>query len=371
MTSSKHSVYSPSGAHRWVNCPASIQTNIHLCSEGVLVESESSKYAQEGTIAHEIAAEALLWQQSVKPRHFEGDDVEAIERYVEYVNWLKDEDDDTALFVELETPIPAVNDECFGTVDAAVISDLRMHVVDLKFGRQVPVNARDNMQMMMYASGLLDDELLFLEKPIDDFEIILHIHMPRVRYYPKNFDAVWKTTAGYIRATMREVREAALVIDKQIEAGGVPTKHFNPSEKTCQWCNNKPVCSHYSNLMIDDFDDLDADSSILPNDELESIFLRSKAIVSYLGSVEAHILQVFGIDEEHDDFPKLCVRSGRGTSVWANEKDVIQAFKDKELDAYDKPSLKGITAARKELKDKDLVNGLIKKMPGSPKLMEK
>jgi len=63
----KHSKYSPSGAHRWVNCPASIK----LC-EGL--ESKSSKYAAEGTDAHEVC-EYFLKNDYKDPRSYVGQKV--------------------------------------------------------------------------------------------------------------------------------------------------------------------------------------------------------------------------------------------------------------------------------------------------------
>ena len=369
----RHSLYSPSGAHRWVACPASIQAHLYVESlEGaIIIDKTPSKFALEGTLAHEIAAEALQHDLLVETDEFKGDDLDAINSYIDYVSWLSNEDDDAVLFIETKAAIPSVHDECYGTIDAAIISDDQMHVIDLKFGRQVPVDAKENLQMIMYASGMLDDDLLFIKKPDDDYKITLHIYMPRIRYYPPHYQKNWETTAGEIRAIIYGVREAALVIDKQITDGGMPTKHFNPSEKTCQWCDLKPICKPHKTMLIDDFDDLDADILILTGEELQEMFLRSKEIATYLAAVEEHILQQFGIDDEHDEFPKLKIGMGRPTSVWANEKDVIQAFDDKGLNARGEAPIKGITVARKELKDKALVDGLIRHLPGKRKLMEK
>ena len=44
----KHAVLSASGAHRWLNCPPSAKLEEKM-------EDKSSVYAQEGTLAHELA----------------------------------------------------------------------------------------------------------------------------------------------------------------------------------------------------------------------------------------------------------------------------------------------------------------------------
>ena len=49
-----HSRLSPSGAHRWIRCPASVPFQKKL---GII--SESSEYAAEGTAVHEIIERCL------------------------------------------------------------------------------------------------------------------------------------------------------------------------------------------------------------------------------------------------------------------------------------------------------------------------
>ena len=44
-----HSIYGPSGAHRWLECPGSI------AAEAAMPEPPESPYAHEGTCAHELA----------------------------------------------------------------------------------------------------------------------------------------------------------------------------------------------------------------------------------------------------------------------------------------------------------------------------
>ena len=48
----QHSVLSPSGAHRWMRCPGSIAAESGM-------PDTSSKYAAEGTAAHELASKCL------------------------------------------------------------------------------------------------------------------------------------------------------------------------------------------------------------------------------------------------------------------------------------------------------------------------
>jgi hypothetical protein len=49
----EHSVFGPSGAHRWLNCPGSIKAE-----EGI--PDTGSAYAIEGTNAHQLAELCLI-----------------------------------------------------------------------------------------------------------------------------------------------------------------------------------------------------------------------------------------------------------------------------------------------------------------------
>ena len=364
-----HSVYSPSGAHSWVKCPSSIQARKHLLYTGVIKIPESSAYAAEGTLAHEYAESWLRENSPHFPKGYDRENIDAIYEYVEYVRWLRDEEDGI-LFVENHVKIPSVHEDCFGTVDAVIITDEKVHVIDLKFGRGIAVDAVENLQMMMYASGVLDDTLLFPTRPADDFEVVLHINMPRIRFYPPEYSKVWTTTAGEIRAKMREVHDAALVVNKQVDVGGLPASGYNPSEKTCQWCNVKPVCKPYQDSLLADFDDLTDPRNVVTDAELEDLFIRKPEIVKLLESLERYIEAQFQGEETCDRFQRLMLKPGRSVSKWKDEDAVVSVLTAAGQAAYDM-KIKGITEVRKMFKGKETVDALIEKVPGKMKLVVK
>ena len=371
MASEAHSVFSPSGAHRWVECPASIQAINYLRNKGDIAQDESSPHALEGTRAHEVAAEALASKKRVDTDDFKGADLEAIEDYVEYVRWLEKEESGT-LFVEQRVHIPKVHDSCFGTVDAAIVSDDRLHVIDLKFGRGVPVNAVENEQMMMYASGVLCDDLIYPEMPSDKMEVVLHIFMPRIpdSRYPHHYRRIWSTTVGVIKRFSKAANKAAHDANGLIEYGGMPSDGYSPSDKVCKWCPIEALCERRRASLLDDFEDLEGPVDLVMPEQLQDIFLKRKAIVKYLGKVEAYISSQFGEDDTHNDYPQLMMGEGRSTPAWADQEHVVAAFESKGLDPYEK-KLKGITIARKQLKDKELIDSLIEYGPAKRQLMEK
>lgn len=144
-----HARLSASGSSIWLNCTAS-----PVLSEGI--ERRSSKYAEEGTRAHETA-EAML-------RGEDADDETVREALAPYLDHVRD--------LMARTPIHKIEhrvnlaelwdgdppDELFGTADfAGVTPDRTLHVSDLKFGRGIPVDVRDNSQLLYYALGVYLD----------------------------------------------------------------------------------------------------------------------------------------------------------------------------------------------------------------------
>jgi hypothetical protein len=125
-----HAVFSPSKAHRWLRCPASIKLEAY-------VPDLQTTAAAEGTAKHETVARHLL----------DGSTPEEpwAQQYVDVVRSYKG-----ALLVERQVIIEP--DVCFGTLDAGVIGQ-DWAVIDAKFGRR-PVTAVDNPQLKLYALGL-------------------------------------------------------------------------------------------------------------------------------------------------------------------------------------------------------------------------
>lgn len=140
----KHAVLSASAAYRWLNCPGSVRLASGL-------ESPSSEYAAEGTRAHEDAEKVLtngsltMWAD-----RWSEDDWQAITLYVDYVKNLGPGDRELERRLDLTGIWPGM----FGTADCIHLSpDGVLTVVDFKFGRGVPVEVKDNPQLLYYAVG--------------------------------------------------------------------------------------------------------------------------------------------------------------------------------------------------------------------------
>lgn len=168
MPPTKHHNLGASSAKRWMSCPGSVKLAAQF-------PQGSSKFADEGSLAHALA-ETLI--QGKKPTTAFKKRVEAfydknkdmpgsyesmlriMEPYADYVKEAYNEalaaDPVSQLLTEQRVDLGQWIAGGFGTTDVAIIREGFLHVIDLKYGRGVPVYAEDNPQLKLYALGTLD-----------------------------------------------------------------------------------------------------------------------------------------------------------------------------------------------------------------------
>ena len=159
-----HAKLSPSASHRWLECTPSAMLESNE-------PSVFSPYAAEGTEAHalaEIKLRYMLGQINDKQYETEFENFKLTSEYYsqefnEYVNKYcievmtivredyKDENVKVCLeeHVEFDDIVP----EGSGTSDVVIVGKNFIHIVDLKFGKGVPVSAIGNPQLRLYALG--------------------------------------------------------------------------------------------------------------------------------------------------------------------------------------------------------------------------
>ena len=183
-----HAKLNSSASHRWMNCPGSVKAS-------ECFPASSSIYADEGTLAHE-AAEQLIQTGKITPAHKgkitkfykehqelggDADQVaKTLEPYVEFVHEelqdAKRTDPGAQLLTEQRVDLTPWIPGGFGTTDVAIIGGKTLHIIDLKYGKGVPVFAEGNSQLRLYALGTLD-----LLDTIYDIETVkMTIYQPRI-----------------------------------------------------------------------------------------------------------------------------------------------------------------------------------------------
>lgn len=210
--SNAHAIFSPSAAHRWSRCSASLYMS-------ACFDETTSPYAEEGTQAHEVAANILLG----KPVQCDDPEMlEYVQVYTDYVLRHKAEDDGLLVETRVDFGTALGTDSGFGTADALLFhfDQKAVSLFDLKYGRGVAVEAEDNDQLVLYALGVHN---MFGEF-IDVEEFRFHIIQPRR-------DSITTTTLS-----AEEVRAAADTYRTAVTQYNSGTLCFAPSVKACRFC---------------------------------------------------------------------------------------------------------------------------------------
>ena len=359
---SDHSLFSPSGSHTWVACPASIPAVLKYCDPS---EDITNKYQQEGIDAHDLAAKLLETKLPISKftHKFKGDDVEAIEDYIEYVDQYMSMRTNPYLIIEQRVAVKDIHSTCFGTADAVIVSDDHLDVIDLKFGRGVPVNAENNSQLMIYALGIISDDILWPEPLPDDFPVSLHISQPRIipSRFPSDFEKCWETTVGKIRNFGKRAKAAADIIERALDNATIPEEHYNPGEKQCKWCKVKPICRAHRDYLFEEFDACGGDAGAAPYfeyEDIEKIFLKKSQIIGFFEAVEEYLKTEIERESEDEDYPKtsecfpsIAVDYGRSRKIWDDTRrvDIVKALDAVGVNPFKPDTLIGVTDGRKAL----------------------
>lgn len=147
------------------------------------------------------------------------------------------------LLVEQSLPIDHLTTEqgATGTGDVVLVSvwpdgTALLDLIDLKFGKGVEVEAEESEQLQMYASGALRElDLLY------DFArgAVLTIHQPRVAREPRD----WEVSLDVLRKFEQHAKERAFhALQVLNEHPGAIEHHLRPGDKQCRFCKAKATC---------------------------------------------------------------------------------------------------------------------------------
>lgn len=283
MSGKQHSRLGASSSHRWMNCPGSV----------ALEETQppsTSKYAAEGTAAHELAARCLAKKVDaevylgtvIEGFTVDEDMADAVQVFVDTVRARQHRG--TKLFIEQGFDLAPLSppEPMWGTGDAVTWDKKLKHlyVDDYKHGKGVTVDATENSQLMYYALGAV---LALGEKPN---EITVTIVQPRaahpdgiIRSYTFSWDelvAFKQTLFDAARATQKP--DAPLVVGEH-----------------CQFCRASAVCpaqhQHAVTLAQDAFFEPPAPATL----DAETILLimeRGPLVEQWLKDVREYVQNV-------------------------------------------------------------------------------
>lgn len=357
----KHAYLSASGAHRWLNCPASPSL------ESSVQEIEpTSVYALEGIYAHNLAELILNGDNeglavATKDEMFYEGMLEEVSLYTDYCieqfNAAKVVDPSGAhMAIESRLNFSEYVPKGFGTGDCTIIANGTMEVIDLKFGKGVLVDVEENPQLMLYGLGALN-EFGFL---YDIDTVRLTVAQVRLPDGIQSWEISRKDLEEWGLNTVKPI--AKLAYDGKGEAS---------AGDWCLWCKYKGQCKTRSDYMLEVVDK-HAGKESLTVEDISEILTRSKEIAKWLKDVEEQALSdaLSGVK-----FPGFKIVEGRSTRRITDEEGLAKILigaKYSEDEVYRPKSIKTLTDLEKLVgknKFEELAGELIFKPQGAPVLV--
>lgn len=364
-----HAILSASGASRWMNCTPSARLEADY---GV---RRGSEYAEEGTLAHELAELMLTsWLQGREPsasqiaaiennKLYSPDMPDYVARYVEYCQGAYEElatsdSYTTEMRIEAKLDLSRYVPESFGTADCVIVGGDTMEVIDLKYGKGVTVYADDNPQLKLYALGAY--ELLGM---VYDIETVrLTIVQPRLDSI-SSWDISLEDLLYWAETELREKATLANAGQGELAIGA-----------WCKFCSVKARCSalyqEAVNLANEDF----SDPRVMTDEQVSDVLKRSDVVTDFIDAVKAYALEKALEGKQWPEFKLVEGRSVRKFNV--DEAEIAAAleanFPDVPREEFFESKVKGITALEKLLGKKqfnELLSGYIDKPAGKPTLV--
>ena len=359
----KHALLGASSAARWIACPPSARA-----TEGL--PGETSKYAEEGTRAHELCEKALRcklakweagipfdllsdWVQQSMPTEM----FNAVCRYTSFIHelWVGFPCR-PGVFIEQEVDVSQWVPGGFGTCDCLLIGDGILHIIDFKYGQGVPVNPEHNPQLMYYALGAYA-----LFDGIDEVDTVrLSIVQPRMQEEPQT----WELPLADLLTWAREVLQPAAELAWKGEGVYHPGGH-------CRFCKAYPSCRAWQKQYgpLAGFEPY-PEPATLSDKELGEWLQKLEGLAAYAKDLEEYAQQAL-LDGR--SLPGWKLVQGRSTRKWTDQD---AAFRQMEHDGIDEAMLYtrtpiSLTAAEKMIGKKkfaDTMSAFITRAPGAPKL---
>lgn len=348
-----HAIFGASSSSRWLACPGSVEL-----SKGIV--EPPSEFAAEGTAAHELAE--MVLRTELNTSNWLGEKIEAsgftfevteemagaVQSYVELVRaFANDYGVEPMLehrfdLSKLQPPAPM-----FGTADCAfyVEGERLLHIIDLKYGRGVPVDAKGNPQLKYYALGMLLS--LPADKPVR--RVKMTICQPRIG------------NIAHDECTVEDLLDFGTELLDGVNAALKPDAPLNPSPEACKFCKAKGKCPALRKTALavaqDEFGEV-LDPTTLPPEQIGSLLAKADMLEEWLRGLRAIALSQA---EAGVEIPGFVLQAKRATRKWADELTVINWAAEQGLphsEVFDS-KLKSPAALEKVVGKKNMPNDLI------------
>ena len=363
-----HSLLSASKAEQWINCPPSARLQ-----EGI--PDRRSEYADEGTAAHEIAElrlrRRLLPCNRAKRKELD-DAIEAFKAsnkfydaemetavtfYCEIVEErfmaAKARSKDGIVLFEERLDFSEWVPDGYGTGDVVLIADGVMEIIDLKYGKGVPVSAVGNPQIRLYALGALAGYGYLY----DIREVHMTIVQPRLDNISTDIMAV-DELLEWAESVVRPAAELAFTGKGDFKAGD-----------HCRWCKVKATCRARADKNMQALQYEFQDPALLTIDEIGQILHIADQLAAWAKDV-----QEYALDQavRGTRFPGWKLVEGRSNRRITDEEEAVKRLGSAGITQFMRTSLLPLGELEKRVGKKqlaELLGELIQKPPGKPVLV--
>lgn len=397
----EHSPVGPSSGERWIFCAGSVAVTQHL-------PDVSSIYADEGTFAHYVSQ--LCREQGKDAKEFFGltsdcgrftcdkEMVAGVQDFLDYCDQFPGD-----VFIEQRVHYAEDVENGFGTADhIALDADSKTcYVIDLKYGTGNQIFAKGNIQLKLYALGVLRDMGFMYD--IEKF--VLCISQPRLKHRDQweiSTEKLLRWVEEKVDPAGKRVYEAIKLlqrsdVQKKITAGSslqaIAPDYFRAGA-WCQWCKVRGECLTRTKMVreaalaeVDELDDLDAfedpgvrDVGAMTDEQLGEAAVLIEQIKKWCGDIEAtlekrvmaghKIPSGFDFNGEPEYFKMVVGRSNRTWRDEAEAEAAMKRYRIKAADMYTKklitmPAAETLLGAKHPLFTK---NDLVHKPKGKPTL---
>lgn len=347
----KHATLSASSSHRWLNCLPSALLEREF-------KDKTSEAAAEGTAAHDLCEHKVKKALKIRSKRptskYDSDEMEKhtddyVDFVIEQLEFAKQVCKDPLVLIEQRLDFSCYVPEGFGTGDAVIISDEKLHIIDFKYGIGVLVDAEDNPQMKLYAIGALQA----YDSLYDIKEVSMTIFQPR-RDNISTWTIPVKELKGWAETELRPKAQ------KAINGEG----EFIPGE-WCTFCRAAVKCRARAEIKLELAKFEFKLPPILTDIEIEEIIHKLSDMTKWANTIMAYAADAaINHGKEWDGFK---VVRGRSNRKYKDEEAVAQKAKENGYEEIFRQSLIPLTEMQKlmgKTKFDELLGGLIVKPPG-------
>lgn len=366
-----HALLSASKAERWLNCTPSAKL------EDEYGDKRSSVYADEGTLAHELAELYLRKDalQNISEQEFDAklEEIMANELFNEemldivpdYTDYCiaqlgAAQEDNPYAFMEIEQKLDLTEyvPESFGTSDCIIVNDNVMEVIDLKYGKGVPVYAEWNRQLMLYGLGALRK----YDTMYDIKRVELTIAQPRLRNI-SSWSISVEELKEWAEEELKPKAQLAFNGEGELSAGD-----------WCRFCAVRNQCRKLYEQQMEIAKHEFADPELLTDEEIADIVKRVPKFIEWADSIVEYA-QSKAVNE-NKEWPGLKLVEGISRRKWADEDKASNAifarFPELSEDEIFNTKLKPITSIEKlvgKSRFNELLSDVVIKPQGKPTLV--